>query len=119
MSDQKYGPNTAQVERLIERVGRMTPQEDALVYARSRADDAVWVRARDAARGARRIRPWNAAGAAALKVCRTPAWASVRDAARALVVRDLVSRSDFEALVAPVASVLGRCWEEKRDVRAV
>ena len=120
ITDQRYGPQTAEVERLIKRARRLTPEEaTALDEAWSGASHSSWSRAYKTATRNHRDGPWYDARAAISDRGWEPARAALYDAARALVVRDLINPDDFETLVAPVASVLGRCWEEKRDVRAV
>ena len=91
-----YGPNTAQVEALIEQVRNLTPEQaDALYAAWDTPITTAWVAARAAAR--------DAAQAAA----RAPAWDAAWDAAWALVVRDLITPEQFNILTAPWVSVMG------------
>lgn len=73
---------------------------DAAWYAAGyAARRAAWYAARRAARAAARRAAWDAAGAAA--------WDAAGYAAGALVVRDLISEKDFNALAAPWRSVMG------------
>src|SRR3990167_9574055 len=83
---QALGPNGQEVAALIERAGRLTGNEITRLAA---ARAAAWDAARDAARAAAWGAAWAAAGAAA------------RDAAWALVVRDLISQEHFDALYGP------------------
>ena len=84
------GPQGEQVAALIERAGRLTPDEKRRLVA-------AWVAARGAARDAAR-------GAA-------------RDAARGLVTRDLVSAAHYALLAKPWASVIGKVHPD--DAEAV
>ena len=124
---ERYGPQTVEVEALLERVRNLTGDEtealrDAWVTARA----AAWVAARDATRAAAwvagrraaRDAAWNvaraAARAAAWDAARVAAWAAW-DAVQALLVRDLIGQHGFtqehyDAFVAPWESVMGTEW---------
>ena len=80
---QALGPNGEAVAALIERASRLTPDEISRLAA---AWDAAWDAARGAARGA--------------------AWAAAWAAAGALVVRDLITADQFEALYGPWRSAI-------------
>lgn len=107
------GPNGVDVASLIKRARQLTrSQLDALVEARAEsveveswyaASDAVW----DAGRGGDRLPAWYAAGLAAWSATRDPGRGVALDAARALVVQDLISEEHFSNLHGPWASVVG------------
>jgi pimeloyl-ACP methyl ester carboxylesterase len=111
----KYGPNTESVEAFLAQL----PGLDYAAWAAARAAawdaeadaawDAAWAAARAAAWAAERAAAWAAAWAAA----RAAAWAAARaaawDAARAaawaaeaLVVRDLITREQFDIITGPM-----------------
>lgn len=76
---ERYGPNTAAVEAYLDKLAGLTPAQW----------DAVW----EATWNAARVAAWNAA------------WNAARDAtwaAEALVVRDLITKDEFEVLVEPM-----------------
>ena len=111
--DHAYGPNTAEVERLFERVRRLTTQEVlALDDAWFKGTEHVRPRVQEAARKGRRGGPLGNARTYLLYLCPDPAWPAAVDATAALVLRDLLSKHDFETLVRPLVSVLGECWKE-------
>lgn len=117
-----FGPNGGDVVRLLDRAARLTADEVKLL-------DAAW----DAARRAARVAAWGAAWDAAWGAARDVAWdvawdaarRAARDAARdaagnaagvaawALVVRDLITPEQFDALTAPWVQVVGASWEEQ------
>ena len=119
----KYGPNTTQIEALLEKVKTITPEQaEALAIVWERSDnsadewDEVWRRAIHASEGRRG--EWEAAcDAIGMFRKRTyemgghavehAAW----EAAAALVVKDLISEDDFNTLYGPWASVMeaGEC----------
>ena len=110
MTTQKYGPQTAEIEALIDRIRTLTPnQSEALRVAwvaRTVMPDASWNRALDAscttALAAARDAAWRdartAAGAAD--------WNAARYAILALVVRDRITPEQFEVLYDPWKSVM-------------
>ena len=126
------GPNGEAVAALIERAGHLTLDEagrladaawsaaaDAAWGAAWRAAagaawgaaaGAAWVAAADAAWVATRDTAWVATRAAAWDAARHAAWVATRhaarDAAAALVVRDLISQKQFQVLYGPWASVM-------------
>ena len=122
---ERYGPQTAQIEALLDRVRNLSGDEkEALRDAwTARADaraDALeaWVAAWTAARVAGRAATWDAAWYAAW-VVRTDAWDAAPDAVRhamqALLVRDLIGQNGFtqehyDTLVGPWESVMGTEW---------
>ena len=88
----EYGPQTAQIETLLEQIKSLTPEQiEALSAARDAAGNAAWDAARDAALSAALSAAWNAAWGAVL----------------ALVVQDLISEEHFNILYGPWASVMG------------
>ncbi len=97
------GPNGREVAALIDRAGRLTDDEARrLTAARDAAWGAAWGAAWDAAWDAARDAAWGAAWGAALSAARDAAWS----AAWALVVRDLITTVQFDALYGPWASVM-------------
>ena len=89
------GPNGEEVAALLERCRLLTTDEAMrLAAARVAARVAAW----DAVRDAARVAAWVAAQDAA----RVAAW----DAALALIVKDLISPADFNALFAPWKEVM-------------
>ena len=87
----KYGPNSAQVEALLEKIKTITLEQAEALAA-----------ARDAARGA----ALGAARGAALGAAQGAARGAALDAALVLVVKDLISEDDFNTLYGPWASVM-------------
>lgn len=120
MSD-RYGPQTVEVEALLDRIRTLTEKEagafrvarNAVGYA---ALQAEWA-ARDSAWAAR----------AACSVPRWPAvpftvWDAIRDALLALSVRHLIgqhgfTQEHFDTLVGPWESVVGTEWTREATVR--
>jgi hypothetical protein len=117
--DLKYGPQTIEIEGLIERIKTMTPKEaqaladvyDAARSGKSRdAADAV----ESAGRNSVRRTAWYAAREAERHGARTgernaawySTWHVVRDAISALAVRDLITPAQFDALYEPWASAM-------------
>ena len=119
----RYGPQTTQIEALLDRVRNLTDEEaealsDAVRFAdpdfwgawnatQIAAWDAARTAGRDAARDAAWVAAWNAAGDAA--------WEAIWDAVQALLVRDLVGQHGFtqehyDTLVALWESVMGTEW---------
>lgn len=123
----RYGPQTAQIEALLERVRNLTDDETqalAAAWAAAwRAWDAwdawvaAWLTAWDArvagrVAAVRDAAAWDAEDAA--RATRDAARAT-RDAVLALVVRDLIgqhgfTQAHFDTLVGPWESVLGTEW---------
>ena len=95
----KYGPQTAEIEAIIERLKTMTVDEVEALAA-----------ARDAARKAARTAAWKAARTAAWYAARDVAWDAAREAAwdaiLALLVKDLITPEQFDLLYGPWASVM-------------
>lgn len=89
---QALGPNGEAVAALIERAGRLTQEEFERL-------SAAWSAAESAAESA----AWSSARSAALSAGRS----AVSWAARALIVRDLISPEQFDTLYDPWASVIG------------
>ncbi|MGH3499756.1 MAG: DUF6197 family protein [Nocardioidaceae bacterium] len=116
-----FGPQWEQVVALVRRAATLTTAEaDGLVAARNAAGAAARDTARAAARDTARNAAWDAAGAAARDTARVAAWdaagAAARDtarnAARALVVRDLIGQGAFtqayyDTLTRPWREVVG------------
>ena len=114
------GPQGPEVAAIIERAGRLTQEEAALLgaariaardaaryAARDAPRDAAWNAALNAVRGA----VWDAAWDAAWNAARGPGRGAARDAARdaaiATVVRDLISPDVYQTLAGPWLSVIG------------
>jgi hypothetical protein len=101
---QLFGPNGEQVVALIEQAKTLTPEQ-------SRALVAAWAAAWDAARAAAWDTAWaaarDAARAAARDAARAAVWDAAWAAARALVVRDLITPEQFDLLAGPWVSVMG------------
>ncbi len=99
MSEQKYGPNTAEVDAYLALLPRLTDeQREASLEARWDASwDPEWhaatAAALVAAESAERYTGWWAAA---------PASWSASWAAMALVVRDLITPEQFDILTAPM-----------------
>lgn len=119
MTEQKYGPNTAEVERLLAVLRTATPEDQrACNRACAGVPDDVWdhsmKRARDACRDVAEPRHDEWAAVCDAFDPEVVAFMGVYvDAAWALMVRDQIDPDDFETLVGPVAAVFGRCWEEE------
>ena len=117
MSD-KYGPQTAEVKKLIEKIKTITPEQAetlAIVWERSYncADewDEVWMRAIHASEGRRGEweAAWNAIGMFRKRTYEMGGRAvehAAWEATAALVVKDLISEDDFNILYGPWASVM-------------
>jgi hypothetical protein len=119
-TDQTFGPNTAQFERLVARTQAATPEELGRMFL-------LWLGSMNADRPEMwdRVRPVMNEGPraatvkAALPVIEKVVPASPQypwpaqfwqQAAVGVLIQDLIKPADFEAMVYPVASVLGRCW---------
>ena len=106
----RYGPNTAEVERLLERMETITAEEDIALgkaWKGGKAWDAAW----DNARGSSRKSDRSDAVSDAWRIIEhlevwDDDWDAARDAVLALVVRDLISQEDFDVLYGPWASVM-------------
>ena len=128
---ERYGPQTAQIEALLERAHNLSGDETEALRDAARAAgraasraawDAAWDADRAAARVAARAAAWDAAGTAGdgWVVRRTArsawyGWASAWDAVLALVIRDLIGQHGFtqehyDAMVGPWESVMGTEW---------
>lgn len=114
------GPQGEQVAALIDRAGRLTVDEAEKLDA-SR-DGGVSVAARVAARDASQDAAWVAAWAAALVAARRATiWDVTRfavgNAAFALVMRDLISKEDYDLLTGPWAQVIGPAHPDDENTR--
>ena len=87
----KYGPNSAQVEALLEKIKTITPEQ-------AKALDAPWDAPWKAVWGA----AWVAVREAALEAALVAVW----DAVLVTVTKDLISEDDFNTLYGPWASVM-------------
>jgi hypothetical protein len=119
-----YGPQTYQIEKLIQKIKSLTPEQITnLGAARGATWDAArgaaWVAARDAARDAARGAAWGAAWVAARDAAWVAAWGAARgaawDAARALVSRDLIddkfTQAHYDLLTKSWRDVIGEFEE--------
>jgi hypothetical protein len=123
MSDQQYGPQTAEIEAIIERLRAATlEQVKALGEARHGAQNETWGEAWNAARIKVCDEEWSraceAAHEAVFEAARdnkewSGAWYGARDAIMAIMVRDLITPNQFDLLYAPWAWVI----DEKPQVR--
>ncbi|WP_276947115.1 hypothetical protein [Ferrimicrobium acidiphilum] len=120
MIEQKYGPQTAEVEEMIERIRTITPKQtkalkdawkEAWEWTRGSAwsttQEAVWVVLQHAGRD----KIWSDAWVAvvqdgALKKNMGVAIEATWDAALALVARDLIPPELFNSLYEPWASAM-------------
>ena len=103
----KYGVNTAEVEKIIEKVKTITPEHaEALAAARDAAWDTAWDTAWDAARGAAWSDAWVAARGAAWSAARSAAWDAIYDALLATFTRGMIPQEQTELLLVPWASAM-------------
>ena len=122
---QALGPNGEAVAAVIERCRALTlneiqklqklyaawePARYAVWDAWNAARDAAWGAAWNAAWGAAREAAWNAVWEAAWNAACDAAWnafwAAARDAARALIVKDIITAEQFDLLYGPWRSVM-------------
>ena len=108
---QAFGPNGKLIVALINRIAKLTVKEAstmaaawdaAWAAARAAAWDAAWDAALAAARAAAWDAAWDAAWAAARAAARAAAW----DAALAIVVKDKISKKQFDILYGPLGEVI-------------
>jgi hypothetical protein len=116
--EQRFGPNTAAIERVLAQIESATPEQiDALAagfgeaysVAYSVAYDAAFTAARDAARGTAFPVAWGAVWTGALRAQEAALFAAC-DAVLALAVAHLVgqfglTREHVETLMGPYSSV--------------
>ena len=136
----RFGPQGPHVAALIARAGALTAGEAdrlpaawavawdaarvaARSAARDAARDATWAAARVAAGAAARDATWAAAGAAARVAAGAVAGAAARDAAVALVVRDLIgqhglTQDHYDTLTRPWRTVIGPIHPDDPEVTA-
>jgi hypothetical protein len=117
-AEQRFGPNTAAIERVLAQIESATPEQiDALAagfgeaysVAYSVAYDAAFTAARDAARGTAFPVAWGAVWTGALRAQEAALFAAC-DAVLALAVAHLVgqfglTREHVETLMGPYSSV--------------
>ena len=111
------GEHVAALIRSIPDITRTPAERVALAWdaawaaAWDAARDAAWDATRDAARAAARDAAWDAAWAAAWDAAWAAAWDAARDAAwdatLALLVRDLITTEDYDALTSPWRTAIG------------
>lgn len=95
------GPQGREVAAIIDRAGRLTQEEAALLDA---------ARSASAAEYSARLAAWDATEYAARNTAWSAAWSAafaVWGAATATVVRDLISPADYQTLAGPWLSVIG------------
>ena len=106
---EKYGPNTTEVEALLEKIKTITPEQAKALDAPYAPWKAVWG-VLTAARGAGREAALEAALEAAWVAVRETAWdagwVAVWDAVLVTVTKDLISQKEFDLLYGPWASVM-------------
>ena len=103
----KYGPNSAQVEALLEKIKTITPEPAKALDAPWDAPwKAVWGAGREAGREAALEAALEAAWVAVRETAWDAGWVAVRDAVLVTVTKDLISEDDFNILYGPWASVM-------------
>ena len=107
MSDQKYGPQTAEIEAVIAKIATLTDEQvQALEAAWYAAWDDAWNAALDSALDA----IWNASLNDALDATwegdLDSSWNAARYAILALLVQDRIAPEQFEVLYDPWKSVM-------------
>jgi hypothetical protein len=121
-AEQRFGPNSAAIERMLERLGTATPEElRAVGDARRGVWRGPWGVAWNTVKKAGRREQWNAAWLAAWNASRKGGRPIVSISARfsmsgamlAVLVRDLLPPKHFATLTAPWAKVFGPTWEER------
>ena len=122
-----FGPQGAHVVALLERARHLTLDEaralapvwdDALADALGDASDAAWDAAESAALAATLAATLTAALAAVEEAAALgDALYAVRDAAGALVVRDLITTEDYDTLTRPWRTVIGPIHPDDPDIR--
>lgn len=113
MTTDRFGPQTPQVETLLKRIATLTEDEVAALDAAWHAAPATgWYAAYSAAFDAASHDTRDAAWNAAWHALGVAAWDAAVDAAAALVVRDLITAEQFDALTGPWVSVIGATWDE-------
>ena len=112
-----YGPQTTQIEALLERAHNLSGDETEALWDAWDAWDAgaAWVAGRRADRRADRDAARDAAWYAWAAVRNVSGRDAIWDAVQALLVRDLIGQHDFtqehyDTLVAPWESVMGTTW---------
>ncbi len=115
MSEGKYGPYSAEVGALLEKVGDLPLEQlnelgEAFDAAWSAKRRTTWGVARRAAKSAERDEVWEAVRHEAWEAVQSAPSSSIRDAvwgaAIVLAVQDLINEEDFNVLYAPWASVV-------------
>ena len=112
---EKYGPNTTEVEALLEKIKTITPEQAKALDAPWDAPwkavwgavwTAVWGAGREAGREAALEAALEAAWVAVRETAWDAGWVAVRDAVLVTVTKDLISEEDFHTLYSPWASVM-------------
>ena len=111
MTDSIYGPNTAEVEAMIEKIRTITPKQAEKLFATWDAIEAAdRALAEFEALDATNSEQWIAVRYAAMKAMPDDVplnvWEAIWGATLALVVRERMSKSDFDLLYGPWASVM-------------
>jgi hypothetical protein len=120
MKDQKYGPQTVEIEALIERVETVTPKQIVALaksYAAARSEElwgtawgVAWDKAWYMMWKAEREEAWDAVWPvvlAARKIAQEDTSRAIRNATLALLVRDLIPTEQFDLLYGPWKIVMG------------
>lgn len=112
MSGDKFGVNTPAVEEFLAQLSDVTPVRRKVAaeawrkvgrsQVHGEAWDAAFSTGRDAAFSTGRVAEWDEARDAVIYSSDDYELAAAQDAARALVVRDLVDADTFDAMVAPM-----------------
>ena len=107
-----YGPNWRYVVTLVRQAASLTAEQvESLKAVRTAVRGAAWVVGRNAARNAAGDAAWGAVRG----VVRGAAEGWTRDAASALVVRDLITPEQYQTLAGPWESVMGEIKEIPND----
>ena len=106
----RYGPNTTEIEALIEKFKTITPEQAEKLYlARYATKDVFRDLAMYEAVDATCYEHWIAARDAAMEAIpddASDAWDAIWDATLALVVRGRISKGRFDLLYGPWRSVM-------------
>ncbi len=107
MTTQKYGPQTAEIEALVERIKTITLEQ---VRNLTEAHSPSWSREAHDARDTALSKQWatkrESAWSMKWESALSTAWMTVWDAILALTVRDLITTEQFDILYAPWKSVM-------------
>ncbi len=124
-SELRFGPNSAAVEAMLERLSRATRDElEVFTDARTGVRGTIWETARRAIKGnnaaGARAAAWDALwkafpdGGAAWDFAWHPGAPVAWYAIQAVLVRDLISSEHFGTLTGPWREVFGPTWENEQ-----